>query len=272
MKKLLISFCCSAVTLLAGCAVSQNHAPGAATSSPAVTQNVSGNWVFRATPTTGQSLFTQAAASLSQTQGDASITASLVNQSPISEPCLDANALVPLLGTQTGDELGLQSFAINGQYIDLAAKLSDTGTDLNGTYAVHGGCADGAAGTITALQMQPLTGHYVGQTISGAPVTISLQITQLQAGTGDGRFLTSGTAAISGSECFDRGALNFPDGYVLGEAIVAVLHTDDTSGATLTLSGTFPADASTIAVSAAQVTGGLCAGSLGTLTLRRVQP
>jgi hypothetical protein len=102
--------------------------------------------------------------------------------------------------------------------------------------------------------------------------TISLDLTQdpVVDGTGSGTFLVSGSATIGGISCFKTGSIPTPSTSVPGSTIIGnqvSLTFADSDGSLMTLTGTINPAASTLALTSVTVTGGSCAGSLGSATL-----
>ena len=235
---------------------------------------ISGNWEFQLTSTGGAAVFPKAAGSINEQAGAAGqaspVTAALVGTSAQPTSCFASEVNVPLVGSVQASELGLRSFTIDGQYINLAAAADATGATLTGTYSVDGGCANGASGTLNGQQYQLLSGNYSSApTGSGAQPAVHLTLTQINQATGDGRFLVSGSAAFSGFSCFTKGALSFPDGYVRGSDVELSLSTDDPAGGRVVLSGQFTSAADMITLNSAQVVGGSCPQSFGPLSLAK---
>lgn len=256
--------CCLA---LAGCATGSQggntHAPPPA---PAPKADVSGDWELQFAAKSNP-LFTRAAGFFNQqpaSSGGTQVTAALTGTAPGSGSCFAPEFNLSLLGSISGLEVGLQSFQVDGQTVSMAFSPDASGTSLSGTYQVTGGCAAGASGTVSGQKYQVLQGLYTGQVGGSAyPLNVALSLTEIDQGTGDGRFLVSGSATFSGQSCFTRGALNFPDGYVLGNQVTFALETDDPDGGVqVLLNGSIDPAAETITLSGGSVQNGLCAQNL----------
>jgi hypothetical protein len=139
---------------------------------------------------------------------------------------------------------------------------------FSGTYSITGGCADGATGTASGTQYAALQGTYSGSIDGNSPPeTLNLNVAQYTQGTGDGAFLTSGTATFSGISCFSQGTLAAQNGTVIGNVVNLTFNTNDPGGAQLNVVGTIDTAAKTLTLTTIQVNGGSCPGSLGTAAL-----
>ena len=229
-------------------------------------QSLTGNWQFQLIPTAGPVISPIVAGYLDQEPENAtsnSLSAELQVVNPSS--CYEGANLVPLYGYVRGDEVGIYSFTVNGQFLNTNFTENPTQTTLTGTYQVLGGCAggQGAAGTMIGIRYAPLTGTFNGSltgTATSLPVTLTLAQTPL--GNGDGTFFVAGTASIQNSSCFNQGAIAATAGYVLGSAMNLTFTAAD--GSQLSLEGSFDPTADTITITAASFVNGSCPGSLGT--------
>lgn len=228
-------------------------------------QYLTGNWEFTLTPTQGTVPFPTLAGFLDEEPATASTKDTLVTLTQMEEPttCYLGGSILPLQGTVDGTTVSLFSFSFNGQYVSVNGTKDSTATSITGTYTVGSGCADGYAGTIAGLRYAALSGIY--SAAATLPTQkIALTLNQATLGNADGTTNVSGTAAFTGISCFSTGKVT---GTVLGKAVHLITVTNEASGSQLDLVGTFDPAASAIQASSLQVTGGSCAGSLGTATL-----
>jgi hypothetical protein len=228
--------------------------------------SLTGDWVFQATPTSGSAPFASMAGYIDQAQasnGTSSSTAAFQLQSPSS--CYLGATLVPWYGDVETTTFNLNSFDVNAQFITVTGTKNSTGTTLTGTYSIAGGCANGAAGTITGTRYAPMNGTYSG---TGTPGAVQLTLAESATGTGSGTFLITGTATFGGISCFSSGTLSGTSGSILGNAAILDFTTNEAAQSQLVLTGTIDPLASTFTVSSMQVTGGNCSGNLGTATLQ----
>ena len=232
---------------------------------------LTGNWQFQATPTAGTSPFGSFSGFIykeADDPGTNDVVTSAFQVVP-SSGCYDAAISVPLKGTAQGLKLSERSFSVNGQFLTLNATRPDkTSGTLTGTYTVSGGCANGAAGSITGTKYAALTGTYAGSIDGASPAkTLSLKLSQFTQGTGDGIFLISGSATLSGFACFTSASLASTDGAVTGSSAILNFTANDGLKTPIQLAGTFDPAAKTLTLSSITVPTGSCSGSYGTATL-----
>ena len=90
-----------------------------------------------------------------------------------------------------------------GPTITIIGTLSqDRSSIANGTYQFTKSCAEGYSGSITAVKVAPVAGHYAG-TLSDGKVTLSVSadLTQEKPALASGYFPVSGTLTIAGPAC-----------------------------------------------------------------------
>jgi hypothetical protein len=245
-------------------------------------QNLTGNWQIAVTAQSGPVPFTSLAGFIQEgttlTSTGYSVTASLQLAQPSSCYTGAGTALIPAAGQYLGTALGLYSFTFDGQYLDTTSTVNSTGTQFTGTYVIEDGCAGALSsqGTIVGTRYANLTGTYTGPITGTTPnETLALALTQSDTGNGDGTSTVTGTATLTGLAfaCFTQGPLASspsppnPPSYVLGSAAQLVF-TDPTTNVQVTMVGTFDPTADTLTLSSINVSGGPCAGSLGTATLK----
>ena len=253
---------------LMGCGGTVGISLGDSVSLPASPTTLSGGWVFIATATTGAVPFTQLVGSLDErsatTSGSNPLQALLQIQGPGS--CYVGIDLLPLQGNLQSSGSSLYSFEVNNQYLTINAAPNSTNTQLTGTYNVGGGCANGVTGTITGTRYLPLNGTYTGTSMGGSPNTVtSLSLTQTPAANGDGSFAITGNALFQGPSCFTKGSIT--SGEALGNTLHLFLTTNEVTPSQVTIDGSFNTNATSVTLSSIKVTGGSCAGSLGSGTL-----
>ncbi len=228
-------------------------------------QYLTGNWEFTLTATQGPVPFTTLAGFLEEEPVAASATDKLLTLTQLEQPtmCYLGGTILPLQGTVDGTAVSLFSFSFNGQYMSVNGTKNATGTGFTGTYTVGNGCADGYAGTIAGTEYAALAGTYSGAaTLPTQQIAVTLQ--QATLGNADGTSSVSGSAAFTGISCFSKGTVT---GSVLGKQVHLTIATNETGGSQLVVAGTFDSAASVLQATSLQVTGGSCAGSLGSATL-----
>ena len=253
---------------LAGCTTARTPFTGTTTPPPEGYVFLTGNWVIQTTPTSSPTPFTGLAGYINEQDQNPGtndpLTAALEAQP--SNCYLGADA-IPLEGTVQGTAVSMRSFSVNGQYVTINATKNAKADQLTGTYSVSGGCANGAAGSITGTRYAILNGTYSGTITGNSGQTLQVNVSQNTDGTGSGNFFVSGTAAFTGISCFTSGTMAAQNGSIIGNKVVLDFTTNDPSGAQATLTGQIDPTAATFTVSSVVVTGGSCAGSLGTATL-----
>lgn len=272
-KRLAVLSIAAPVFLLSGCA--KNGSPGSGSPSPSGPGNSAdvpdstGNWVIQATAKSGTVPFSQLSGYINEQRVGATdpTTGTFLPGSPSS--CYAATENIPMQGVVQALRLHLVSFGLDQQVLDISAAKDSTSTHFTGTYSVTGGCADGAAGTVTATRYNALTGTYKGSVTGSSPAqTIALTLSQFSSGTGDARFLLTGSAAVTNVSCFTGGALTTPNGIVVGSHVQ--MHLVQTQGAAMDITGDFDPGATTITVSNVSFAGGSgCPTITGPVTLTK---
>lgn len=272
----LLRIACSLVGALAlfsvsGCSSGSGSGSGSGGggSTPDPYANITGNWQFVATPTSGTAPFTSFSGTIFETAVDAASHSTTATFLPVSTGCYANAGVIPMKGQVEQPAVKLTSFEVLGQYLSITAQKNEAGSAMTGTYSVSGGCADGDKGTITGTFYKALTGTYQGPLASAAAKNIQLSLTQQVLGTSGGTFLLSGSGTFGGFSCFTKGNVSGAgDSYVTGNSAIIILKTDETgAGSTMTVNGTFDPAAATLSVSTIQVTGGSCAGTYGSASL-----
>jgi hypothetical protein len=257
---------------LSGCSGNSGGKPGGggSTNPGANYIYLTGNWEIQATSTAGTAPFTSLAGFINeqgQNPGVDDLTTAALQVQPSG--CYVNATTVPLQGSTQGNDLSLLSFPVNGQTMTIKGTKDATATHFTGSYAIAGGCADGATGTLAGTQYAALSGTYSGAVTGDAAQTLQLSVTQFTQGTGDGVFLVSGSAVFSGFSCFTKGTLASEDGAVIGSAVKLTFATNDSGGAQAVLTGTIDSAADTLTLSSIAVTGGSCPGAIGAAVLTK---
>ena len=255
---------------LAGCGGNVST-PVGSSPPPANYSYLTGNWEFVVTGT-GTLPFTAMAGFInetSQTPGTFDPVTAVFQVTP-DTACYNGAPTVPLNGSVGLTTLKLTSFSVNGQILRLTATKDGTATNLTGTFQASSGCVKSATGSFTGTRYSALTGTYAGPLSAATiPQTMSLNLTQMSQGTGDGIFQTFGSANFTGFSCFTQGTLLAPAGVVLGSSVSLTFTTNDPSNAQLVLIGKINPAADTLTLSSATVTGGSCSGSYGAAVLTK---
>jgi hypothetical protein len=260
---------CGLALALTGCATVK--VPNDRPSGPGPATGLTGNWQFQISPTSGPASFTSLGGFISEIEGtpaDGDPVTAVFQATP--SPCFDGAEVIPLSGTVKTNQLDLRSFSIVGQFVTINATEDATFSHLTGTYNVGGGCANGAAGTLSGTRYASLTGNYAG-TVTGSnpPKNISLALKQSSDGQGDGSFLVTGTAAFNGIACFTSGTVISPDSRIVGENVSLTLTTNAPGNPQVLLTGKIDSTAHTLSLSSIQASG--CPSLQGAASLTRTQ-
>ena len=252
---------------VSGCATTPQ--PQTPPASPA--GDLTGNWQATVSSSTGSpvSAFAGSVAETGSTSDSGQYTLAILQ---FQGPCFTASPLVPMQGNLKATVLGLNSYTVNGQGVNIQATANATGTALAGTYSVQGGCANGATGSFSAARYTALTGTYAGQVaVAGSPANKAvLTLTQGTDPTGSGTFLLTGTLSLAGTGCsLNATAATSMANAVRGSQAALSLSATDGSGGVATISGTFDPAASIFTPAVFTVQGGSCAGSYASSPLPR---
>jgi len=235
-------------------------------------QSLTGNWQVQLATTSGPLPFSSLAGFISESKtayfnNGLETTATLQLSQPSA--CYAGTILVPLVGQYVEPDLGLYSFTVNGQYLDITSTVDSTENNFTGTYLITGGCAGSlnSQGTLAGTRYAPLNDTYTGTIANSAPAeSISLSLAQSATGNGDGTSSITGTATFSGFNCFAQAPLTSTSGSALGSAVTLVF-TDPTTSANVTMIGNSDPAGDSITFNSISVSAGACQGSLGTATV-----
>lgn len=233
--------------------------------------NISGNWQMSITAALGPAPFTQLAGYIAErsegTNAGIPVSASLQLTSP--SPCFAGAILIPASGQLLNNQLGLYSFTIDGQYVDITSTVNSTATSLAGTYVVQDGCAGSlqSSGSIIGTHYADLSGDFAGsESGSGQDLHVTLDVAQIPAGNSDGTFDISGSVTLGGLSCYAQSPLSSVSGSVIGSS-VRLKFVDPATDSQITIAGAFEPTAHVLTLSSINIAGGPCAGSLGPIAL-----
>jgi hypothetical protein len=261
-----------AVTIvILGCGNQTNDSSSSGTSGTPVNPTATGNWQIALTATSGAEPFPSLSGYIKDDESDTAAPSPFTTAemtSTASSGCFIGRNSIFLFGNIAGAQLPLHSSSTNGQVLSVNATLDSSSSTMTGTYAIAGGCADGAAGSVSGFRINTISGTYSGE-IDGPTVsqTLQLVVQQNAYGNGNGYFELTGNAVITGISCFGTGTLVPYTSLITGNAIQLTASTTDPSGAQLLIQGSVDAAADAISISNIQVTSGACAGSYGVATL-----
>lgn len=240
--------------ILAGCS-----GDGTTTGTPTATPMAKGNWQISSASAAAAPLPAVSGEFATTTQG--AIVGTVHSQALTS--CISPKTSFQLTGTAGAKNAVSLTGPLAGGTMTLTGTLSDDGKSLtDAAYSVSGGsCALTAKVQATALVFQPITGNYSGtfSDADGQAVTISAALTQSPSSDADGNFTLSGTATLPSNPCFPT-SVPTSNTQVTGGTFTFTYATNDNS---VTSTGTFSSDASTLTISQ-WVASGTCGSGKGT--------
>ncbi len=256
----------AAVSLLLAC-VGCNQVvispSGASTTSPV---SVAGNWQVSSSDPVAAMLPSLSGALAG---GGSSITG--IVHSDSSAACIAPSVGIALTGSaDAANHVTLTGVNLAGGMLTLSGTLATDGRSMaNVTYKVSGGtCAFAAAANATAQSFSSITGNYTG-TFSdpdGQVLTITAMLTQTPASDTSGNFQLSGTGTLGTNPCFSSPA-TISNSQVTGGSFT-LTYNDPSLANSVTASGTFSTDGSTLTVTNWSLTGA-CGADTGNGLLTR---
>lgn len=228
--------------LLTGCAANSTATSGTA----ALHALALGNWQISAAAAGAVPL-----PALSGELSGASNAVSGMLHSQSASACVAPASAFEVSGS--ADKTGLLTLTgpVAGGTLTLTGTLSADGKSLsNASYNVKGGsCAFAKPATATAQSFTPINGTYNGSFTDpdGAVATVSANLTQSPSTTTTGNYTLSGTATLPNNPCFSSSNLTVSNTQVTGGTF-SFTFTDPTTTASVTASGTFSPDATTLTV------------------------
>ncbi len=251
--------------LLSGCSTSATSA------APDAFANVAGNWQF-SSATTAASLATTVAGNLTVSGADISGTLH-----PISGTC-SSPSNIPVAGSiSTSGKLTLSSVGLPGAAaaLSVSGTLSADGRSLSGISFAFTGlpCAHPAAHTSApaprlnptpaiAQQYLPIIGTYTGtfNGNDGTALPVSATLTQTTTADQNGMFHLTGNATFSNNPCLNTPVVT--DSVVTGSTVAAT-YTDTRTNNSVSATGTFSDDATSLTISNWTLSGN-CGAETGT--------
>ena len=253
------SFLLVASLSLSGCSSSTSPVP------VTNTQSISGNWqVSSAAPVAGK------LPSLSGALNGSASSVTGVLHSGSTASCVAPTTMIEVTGhTDAKNNLTL-SGSLGGGKLTVTGALAEDGKSLTGaSYNVSGGsCAFAAQAAATAQSYSSVTGTYAGSFSDGGGqvIAITANLTQSPSSDTDGNFQLSGSATFPNNGCFSS-PVSISNSQVTGGTFTQT-YADPTTQNSVTATGTFSADASTLTVTNWTLTGS-CGPDAGTGSLTR---
>ena len=264
--KLFFGFIClGPLSLLAGCSSSGSVNSSSPGSTPAL---ASGNWQFSSSD--------KAAARLSAVSGELStssgkITGILHAQS--ASACIAPASSFEVSGSANSKGTVTLSGSIGGGTLSITGALASDGRSItDATYDIAGGtCAFATPATAKAQTFTPVTGTYVGTFVDngGDSIAVTATLSQSPQSDTDGNYTLSGSASFGANPCFVSPTA-VAAAQVTGGTFT-MSYPDSTTQNSVTASGTFSEDATTLTVSNWTLTGP-CGPDSGSNTVMQLQP
>lgn len=229
---------------------------------------VSGNWQVS---TTGSVPLPQISGSLSD--GNVNLGSTPVKgifHANAKTGCATSTDLITVTGSTDANGITTLTGPISGGTLTVTGTLAADGRSLSkATMNVSGGqCAFASAAQAAVQNYSSVTGNYAGtfSDASGPVMSVTAALTQSASGDTNGNFTLSGTAKLGTNKCFVS-PVPVVNSLVTGGNFV-LTYTDNTTGNSVTATGTFSTDGATLTVTNWSLTGP-CGADQGTGTLKK---
>lgn len=227
---------------------------------------VSGNWQVSAT---GSVPLPQISGSL--TDGTTNLNSTTVMgifHADSTSGCSLATDLITVSGNTDSKGVTTLTGPVAGGTLTVSGTLAPDGRSLaNATVNVSGGqCAFASAAQASVQNFSAVTGTYTGtfSDAKGPVMNVTANLTQAANGDQNGNFTLSGTANLGTNSCFVS-PVPVVNSLVTGGNFL-LTYTDNTTGNSVTATGTFSADGTMLTVTTWSLTGP-CGADQGTGTL-----
>lgn len=184
--------------------------------------------------------------------------------------CAKITDLITMSGTTDSKDVTTLTGQVAGGTLTITGTLSADGRSLsNATANVSGGqCAFVTAAQATVQNYNSVSGTYTGTFSDASAPVMNVTATLTQSPTGDtnGDFTLSGTGSFGTNPCFIS-PVNVVNSAVTGGNFI-LTYTDNTKGNSVTATGTFSPDGTTLTVTNWSLTGP-CGADQGTGTLTK---
>ena len=244
---------------LSGC--SSSIAPSAVANS----QVISGNWQVSSSA--------QAASKLPSLSGTLTGSTSAVTgtlHSVSTNSCVAPTTLIQVSGHADAKNNLTLTGTVGGGTLTITGALAGDGKSLTGAaYTVaSGSCAFTAQAAATAQSYSSVTGTYEGSfsDANGQVISITANLVQTPASDSDGNFQLSGTGSFPNNQCFSS-PVSISNSQVTGGTFTQT-YSDPNTQNSVTATGTFSIDATTLTVTNWTLTGS-CGPDSGTGSLTR---
>jgi hypothetical protein len=188
----------------------------------------------------------------------------------IASGCASATDLINVTGTTDSNGVTTLTGPIAGGTLTVTGTLAADGRSLSkATVNVSGGqCAFPTAAQAAVQNFSSVTGSYAGtfSDATGPVMNVTASLSQSPDGDANGNFTLSGTGSFGTNPCFVS-PVPVVNSQVTGGTFV-LTYTDNTKGNSVTATGTFSADGTTLTVTNWSLTGP-CGSDTGTGTLKK---
>ena len=184
--------------------------------------------------------------------------------------CATTTDLINVSGTTDSKGITTLTGPVAGGTLTVTGTLAADGRSLsNATVNISGGqCAFATAAQASVENFSSVTGSYAGtfSDAKGPVMTVTASLTQSPDGDTNGNFTLNGTGNFGTNPCFIS-PVPVVNSQVSGGNFV-LTYTDNTKGNSVTATGTFSADGTTLTVTNWSLTGP-CGADTGTGTLTK---
>ena len=229
-------------------AVSLNGCSGLLSLIPTLSPNtipVTGNWQVASSSTTA----THLSAISGELTGNSGAMKGIFHADSATA-CVSPSTSFDIAGSANAQNVVTLSGAVAGGTLTLSGTLATDGKSLtNATYNVTGGsCAFTAPVTAMAQSYASIAGNYTGSFSDpgGNVINITAQLSQTPASDTDGNFQLSGTGTFPSNPCFNS-PVTIANSQVTGGSFT-LTYTDSVTTNSVTASGTFSTDGTTLTV------------------------
>ena len=226
---------------------------------------LTGNWQF--------SSASPSAARLSAVSGELSGSGATITgllHSDSASACVAPSTVIEVRGAADSHNVVTLTGALAGGTLTITGTEASDGKSLTGaTYNVAGGsCAFATPADVIALVYTPINGNFAGTfaDASGPVISITAALAQTPASDTSGNYQLSGSATFADVSCFSS-PLPISNTQVSGGSFT-LTYADPQLGNSVTASGTFSADGTTLNVANWSSTG-TCGADNGTGALKK---
>jgi hypothetical protein len=179
--------------------------------------------------------------------------------------CVAPTTAIDMTGSADAKNFLTLKGSVAGGTLTITGLVAADGKSLNdAAYTVTGGkCALGLQ-TASAVSFSSVTGTYSGtlSDATGPVISITANLVQTPDADTSGNFQISGTGTFANNECFSS-PVTVASSQVTGGNLT-LTYTDPVKRNSVTVSGTFSPDASTLAITSWTLSGGTCLADSGT--------